>query len=193
VSTPRGRELLLEAIRRGYSVDEDGNAHGPSGRKLTRRAGSGYFAIALKIEGRAMNVEVHRIAAYQLYGEAIFDEVLEVRHLDGDFTNNRSSNLALGTPSQNSMDRLPEVRRSMAVYASSKRRRLSDEEEVALCNDRRKDMEFRDLAAKYQVSVGAAHYIFHKKRGPPNVLDEGSVAEVASSCGVEQPGSSSGS
>lgn len=111
-----------------------------------------------------MNVEVHRIAAYQLYGEAVFQESLEVRHLDGDCTNNRSTNLVLGTPRQNSMDRLSEVRRSMAVHASLRRRRLSDEDEVALCADRRAGMEFRDLAAKYRVSVGAAHYIFHKNR-----------------------------
>ena len=167
VSTPRGRELLLEAIQRGYTVDGDGDVYGPSGRRLARRAcGSGYRAIAMKIEGRVVNVEVHRIAAYQRYGEAIFQDGIEVRHLDGDCTNNRADNLALGTPSQNSMDRLAEVRRSMAVHASAKRRRLTDDDEIALCNDRRAGMEFRDLAAKYQVSVGAAHYIFNKKRAP---------------------------
>jgi len=35
MSTLRGRELLLEAIRRGYTVDGDGNVFGPNGRRLS--------------------------------------------------------------------------------------------------------------------------------------------------------------
>ena len=117
----------------------------------------------MKVDGRVRNVEVHRIAAYQLYGEKIFQDGIEVRHLDGNHGNNVPDNLALGTPSQNSMDRRPEVRLSMAAHAASKRRRLTDDEERALREDRGTGMEFRDLAKKYGVSVGAAHYIVHKK------------------------------
>jgi HNH endonuclease len=162
VSTQQGRELLLEAVRRGYRVDTEGNAFGPTGRKLSRRVGSGYYAIGLKVEGRPMNVELHRIAAFQLYGEAVFAEGIEVRHLDGNCSNNAATNLVLGTPSQNSMDRSPEQRRAMAEHASLRRRRLTDAEENALCEDRRAGMEFRALAAKFEISVGAAHYIWQK-------------------------------
>ena len=95
-------------------------------------------------------------------GEQVFNPILEVRHLNNDHSDNSATNLAMGTPSENSHDRPATVRHAMAVHASAARRRLNDETLAQLRRDRAEGMEYRDLAMKYGVSVGAAYYMVNK-------------------------------
>lgn len=57
--------------------------------------------------------------AYQKYGDRIYNPRMVVRHLDGNPLNNSWENIAIGTQSENNMDKPPELRRRMAVHASS--------------------------------------------------------------------------
>jgi HNH endonuclease len=58
---------------------------------------------------------IHKFVAYKLFGE---DALLSiVRHLDGNTLNLQRSNLALGTHSENNLDKSPEVRKNAAVKA----------------------------------------------------------------------------
>jgi hypothetical protein len=66
------------------------------------------------------HLSVHRLQAYQKYGEELYVGGLEVRHLDNVCSNNAESNIALGTKSQNAMDKPKETRVRVAGLANLK-------------------------------------------------------------------------
>ena len=95
----------------GYEVDENGqiwsslNWRGCGRRKIVPVEGkSGYLKVRLTLpNGKRVNRYVHRIVAETLLGPR--PNGLQVRHLDGDKTNNCVSNLAWGTAKENADDR----------------------------------------------------------------------------------------
>lgn len=62
-----------------------------------------YAHVCLRKDGRNITREVHRLMGLAFLGVSSGDG-LQVRHLDGNPENNRLSNLALGTQSQNQLD-----------------------------------------------------------------------------------------
>lgn len=101
---------IREAYNRGYRVHPDGRVRSPFGRWLVltpsgtnkRRL---YPAFGIRMDGKVYSVWVHRLAAYQVYGELIFTPGLLVRHLNDDPRDNRFTNLALGSAYDNARDR----------------------------------------------------------------------------------------
>lgn len=116
------REAVIYAQSKGYCVTSDGRVISPSGRALKLQANrDGY--LWFRPAKNAPPVRVHRLQAFQSYGHATFGDGIEVRHLDGDKANNSAGNIALGTRSENQMDKPASVRRSAALKASDAWRR----------------------------------------------------------------------
>jgi hypothetical protein len=154
------REVLLYAVKRGYYVDSAGAVFGPRGRRKLNINSKGYPYFSVKHPNRGVrSVEVHRLVAYQKFGVAIFDPILQVRHLDGDPTNNEEGNIDIGTSSDNQMDKLPEVRKEVSLTAARRKRRITFEEAEALRKDRRDGMVYSQLARKYGVQKSCAFRI----------------------------------
>lgn len=75
-------------------------------------------------KGRTRKFYVHRLQAFQLFGEAALDADC-VRHLDGNKLNNRPENLAIGTYKDNMADhcsdglrQVDKARMTRGVYVS---------------------------------------------------------------------------
>lgn len=111
-------DAILYAIKKGYVIDDEGNVTGIKGfiLKLTPNT-EGYLTFSIKMDGVKINVYPHRFQAYKQFGEEIFKEGIEVRHLDGNNQNNSKLNISIGTHSDNMMDKAPEVRKEMALKA----------------------------------------------------------------------------
>lgn len=91
------------AAAKGYYVDQDGNAFGPRGQLRPWLNARRYLWFTFRgVNNELMRSQVHRQQAFQLYGKAIYDSGIVVRHLDGNKLNNCASNIAIGTYSQNS-------------------------------------------------------------------------------------------
>ncbi len=105
----KGNEAIRLMFRLGYRVDADGTPRNPKGRKLTGSLDSrGYLCLRTRAttdEGKRWSPKalVHRLAAYQLFGEAALSNL--VRHLDDNRLNNAHTNLALGAYVDNAQDR----------------------------------------------------------------------------------------
>ena len=101
----KSKRIIVHAFRLGYRVLECGCVVSPQGnsRKL-RKSTSGYPRFNVKLNGRAVSVEVHRLAAYQLFGLEAFLDHLVVRHMNDKKDDNRYDNLKLGTHSENLED-----------------------------------------------------------------------------------------
>lgn len=93
---------------------------------LNDRHGYPYFKI--RYEGKRVKVMAHRLAAFQKFGEAMYEKGIQVRHLNGNPSDFRFTNIAIGTQSQNSMDRPKEQRLASAKHAASFQKKFNYEE-----------------------------------------------------------------
>lgn len=121
-------EVYREAKARGYYVDETGQLmspyYGPIGHVR-----KGYVRHKITVDGVYEYLMAHRLAAFIMWGDAIFDEDMQVRHMNGNSLDNRPCNLMLGSQSDNMMDQPAHVRRARAIHAS-KHMQVHDHAEV---------------------------------------------------------------
>ena len=114
-------QALIEAYDKGYRITEKGDVIGARGGKLSPRIQYGYKKFCTRLEsGERYIVNYHRLQAYQKFGDKIFEEGIVVRHLDGNPLNNSCDNIAIGTSSDNQMDRSSECRLKSAMVATRK-------------------------------------------------------------------------
>lgn len=97
-----GRVRSLDRI---IKFKDGRNAH-VKGRLLSLRlhVGTPYRRVGLLQDGRSQRKYVHQLVMMAFVGEAPAGQ--EVRHLDGNSTNNRLSNLKYGTKSENNFDQV---------------------------------------------------------------------------------------
>lgn len=117
-------KALTHAYRRGYRVSIDGKrVKGIRKKSLSLTPNSsGYFQFCIRLPiGERYPVDVHRLQAFQKYGLEMFEEGMNVRHLNNNKLDNSWDNIAIGTMSDNSMDMSPRARsmRPMACLSES--------------------------------------------------------------------------
>jgi hypothetical protein len=157
-------ELLLLAVEKGYRVTREGVALGPTGAECNRVNSSGYVEFWIKGgDAGNGNVPVHRVQAYQKFGEGIFQLGLEVRHLDGNPLNNAEENIGLGTHSENMMDQPRRIRVEKARVAAKARRKLTEAEVWCLREDRKNGATYDELMKKYGIAKGTVSYIVNRR------------------------------
>lgn len=125
----QSQQLIVETFQKGYRV-VNGEVISPSGKTLaTRLDTKGYLSFGRKIDRlRVRPVSVHRLLAYQKFGDKIFQPGIEVRHLDSICINNLDDNIDIGTPSQNSQDKPKHLRTKAALHAASFIKKYDHEE-----------------------------------------------------------------
>ena len=148
----------------GYNVDKDGIVYKPNGGiQRTHINNQGYKCFGLKIKGKSFQIPVHRLQAYCLYGESMFEERIVVRHLDGNPLNNKSNNIAIGTISQNSMDIPSEKRLEIALKGVEAARLVNIKHDYnTIRNDRSNGMTYKEIMKKHNISSkGTLSYIIN--------------------------------
>ena len=169
----RAQELLEWTFFKGYRVNENGEVITPKGkvRKLSRKVDNRgtkpdiRFTFNMKLPGQASSgpIPVHRLAAYQKFGDKMFKKGIQVRHLDGDSTNNKPDNTDIGSPSVNAYDRDPEARRLHAQKAGQKMPHYKGEEFWDNVRaDHESGMGYKKLRKKYGVALSALSYRLSK-------------------------------
>jgi len=156
---------LVTALRRakenGFTVTPNGDVLSPRGRKMSVFVSSnGYYSVATE---QNIKIKVHRFVAFMLFGEAMLKAGVQVRHLNGNSLDNRFENLALGSPSQNMMDRSEHIRKAHAATAARARRRLSEKQIVSLLLDRDRGLSYNCLAKKYGIAKSTVAGIVKRK------------------------------
>jgi hypothetical protein len=146
----------------GYRINADGTIVNPNGKCLrggrakSKRYPYNYFSLfALNVPGiykRTFKVFAHRLQAYQQFGDEMFKEGIVVRHLDGNASNNAINNIAIGTASDNMMDRPRHERLAHAIRAGNSNRRFSDDEVQQIREDHAAGMSYNRLREKWGCS-----------------------------------------
>ena len=112
----KNKKALLFAVFRGYYCDGRGQVFSPKGKIVNGSIGSnGYRTIGVRVifdngKSEKCNIYVHRLQAYQKYGDKIFDKGVVVRHKNNIKTDNEYSNILVGSYSDNYFDNSEEIK-----------------------------------------------------------------------------------
>ena len=146
----------------GYKVDENGNCFNKKGLKVNgTKNKNGYITIGVRINGLTAKIQVHRIQAYQKFGDKIYKKGIEVRHLNGVASDNSYKNIEIGTHSENMMDQSKEARETKASNANKK---YSDKLILEMKTDSINKISYNGIMKKYGISSkGTLSYILNKR------------------------------
>ena len=99
------KEVPLFPYQDDYEISSHGRFRRKNGRMLSpwARNQHGHLAVSLWHKNKQKTVYIHKLVALAFIGPQP-SEKNEIRHLDGDHTNNCASNLAWGTSLENSQD-----------------------------------------------------------------------------------------
>jgi len=106
------------AYEMGYRISTDGLTVTWNWQPVKYHLYKGYYRFSFGPKVRRRNINLHRLQAFHKYGRAMYAPGLVCRHLDGNSQNNHYNNIAIGTQSQNMMDRSPEARLQSAKHAA---------------------------------------------------------------------------
>lgn len=167
--------MIRRAVSQGYSVDKDGNVFGPTGRKRklkkeTRRGRTYYkFNVAIPRSKSCYAVAVHRLIAFLKYGEAALKAGIVCRHLNDVSLDNSWDNIAIGSISDNALDRLAEDRKKHAQRAGRANSR-SEEFWEQITQEHAAGASYKTLCERHGLSKGTLSYRL-SKTGKRTVLE----------------------
>ena len=147
---------VIEALNKGYVVNILGEVISPKERVLkTLKSKSGYHRFTFRLNSERVTVSVHRLQAYQKYGDEMFKEGILVRHVNGDSLDNSFKNIKIGTQSDNMMDIPQEIRIQKSSHPVHNHKDI--------IKDREDGMSYDNIMKKYNISSkGTISYIVNK-------------------------------
>jgi hypothetical protein len=160
------KESILLAVSKGYHFDANDNLIGTHKNIIhPRKNNNGYPRFNIKIKGKQISVAVHRLKAYFLYGDLIFREDYEVRHLNGIRADWSNKNIAIGTTHDNRLDMPKEIRLKTAVNATSHMRKITEQQRKEIRDLKDSGLKLIDIAKLYGLkSKGTVSMIINKTR-----------------------------
>ncbi len=148
------------AAKRGYVVDEDGNFYNPQGDQIGSVNDNGYLQTKIRVDTVNTKLICHRLQAFQKFGMKLFNEGIEVRHLNGIRADNSWDNIQIGTHSENMMDIPENIRIKRALHATSFARKHDKE---SIRNYHEKHGSYKKTMAEFGISSkGTLHFILNK-------------------------------
>jgi len=148
----------------GYHTDGQGHVISSRGNCLRLNADTkGYLYFNVKFLSRSKKVGVHRLVAYQKFGDALFVEDIQVRHLDGNHLNNAWNNIAIGTASENRLDMSQHTRLETARNAGRCNSKLTDTDVLRIREMFATGATLRQIMDKYGIAKTTASYIKNRK------------------------------
>jgi hypothetical protein len=158
---------VVEAVNKGMHVTPEGTVIGVRGKPLSCNIGTnGYFKVSITCNGKRVVTEVHKLVAYQKFGESVFDDGVHIRHLNGHPLDNRWDNIALGTVSENSMDRDKKTRLRVARQAAAVKRRFTMDTIRDIRRKREQGYTLQNLADEFESTKGHMSDIVNRKLYP---------------------------
>ena len=146
---------------KGYRITEKGTILNPKGIEIQGYTDNkGYKRIKLHVGKKYLECDVHRMQAFQKYGQLLYQENIEVRHLNGIRLDNSYNNILIGTHQENMLDIPEAIRLSKAIYATSFMKKYNKEEVKKFYeengNSYKKTMEAFEISSK-----GTLHYLLN--------------------------------
>lgn len=158
-------ESIRLVNKKGYFVDSLGNVFNKNKRPIKlSKSNSGYLSFNTRISfNRITRVFVHRLQAFQKFGDSIFNKGTHVRHLNGVSIDNSFENIGIGSQSDNMLD-IPEYKR--IINASNPKF-----EHDKIIEDRNRGMRYSEIMKKHNIkSKGTLSFIINKSLKSQNKI-----------------------
>lgn len=152
-------QAIIVAKEKGYTV-KDGDVFSKNKKLKLALNEDGYYLFGIRYKGIKYTIQVSRFVAYQKFGAKLFEQGIQVRHLDSNSKNNLESNIAIGTASQNAMDKPAEIRKSMAIHASSFSKKHNHEDILRLHKEGKSYKQIMEILGTK--SKGTISFIINK-------------------------------
>jgi phage shock protein PspC (stress-responsive transcriptional regulator) len=121
--------VVIDSFQKGYRTTIDGKILNPKGKELKPVINSrGYASISRSFNGKTKSLLLHKLTAFQKFGDAAFQKNIQVRHLNGNKADFSFANIEIGTASDNRLDEPVEKRKLIAYKSSLKTRKLTKEQ-----------------------------------------------------------------
>jgi len=152
-------EIIRLSKEKGYFVDKDGNVFNKDGKLISLSStnkGTGYKSFNIRVNGsNPTRSFVHRLQAFQKFGDVIFKKDMVIRHLNGNSLDNSFENIGIGTLSDNMLD-IPKEKR--VLNASNPKH---DHEKII--QDYKNGYTYKEIMEKYDItSKGTISFIINK-------------------------------
>lgn len=149
----------------GYYVDKSGQAYSPRGNKVGTRGKSNYLYFGIRInKSKVIKVYIHRLQAFQKFGDKIYEIGLEIRHLNNNCRDNSLHNIGVGTHTENMLDVPKEVRCYNSINAGNAAKRYSDEQAQEMYQKHLMGMSYKQIMKEYGISsLGTLSFIINKR------------------------------
>ncbi len=150
------------AYEKGYFFDIEGNVISPSKNKLKIMILKNlphypFFNVAMG--KRRVNVLVHCLKAYILFGDKVFQNNIEIRHKNNNPMDWSDSNIILGTHKDNMLDIPLEKRNRISKNAAKVLRKFSNDEVREIRKLREQGYTLKEISEIFSVVKSTIFYI----------------------------------
>lgn len=156
----------IYAFNKGYRITKEGVLINKLGNKVKgyNKNGYNYYKLRRNDDYKKYNeFKFSRLQAYQKYGNNIYKKGTVVRHLNGIRDDDSWDNIAIGTQSENMMDKPKDVRMRASLIAASYNRKY---DVIKVREYYNKVKSYRKTQKHFGISSGATlHNILHR----PNI------------------------
>jgi hypothetical protein len=160
-------KAVMYAYNRGYRARKDGTVSGIRTDSVAlRKDTQGYVRFQVNPPWRhnSLGVCVHQLIALQKFGEKALDKDVQTRHLNGNPGDNSWDNIAIGTMSDNMMDRPEEKRKRMARRAGRSQSPLTIEDVQRIRYLREEEgWKYSEIMREYPISKSTLSNICNYK------------------------------
>ena len=148
------------AYEKGYRVTKEGDLIGLSNKVIGCVNGKGYEHTGIKLNKKHINLETHRLQAYQKYRDKLYEDGIVVRHLNSNSLDNSWHNIVIGTHKDNYMD-IPEKTRKKKFLARIK---YPKEFVIKLREEYKVVKNYSKLGRKYKIPYSTIRDIINKRK-----------------------------
>ena len=155
------------AVEKGYVVSLDGCLY--KNKKLIKtfeQKGYKLFSIRIPNKKYPLQLKLHKLQAYQKFGDKLFEKGVQVRHFNGNSLDNSWDNILIGTNSDNQMDIPKEIRIRSATIASRKMQDQirSYEERCLIYEDLKNNVPYSEISLNRNVVKSSLSYMKNKSK-----------------------------
>jgi hypothetical protein len=157
-------DIIKDAVSRGVHFNENNELIGYKNKKIKAKPGDdGYPTYYVRYNGKTRKIRIHRLKAYFLFGDRIFEPTLEVRHLNGNKLDISDNNITIGTAADNYLDKPQSIRVKVAEAGASKVRKFSKEQIESIRKQHSEGLTYKELIERYGSCKATISYIINKK------------------------------
>lgn len=153
--------LIIEANKRGYNVTSYGQVIGLNGNELKLHINpKGYYSFNIRFgdKNKPTRVFVHKLQAYQKFGNELFNNI-EVRHLNGDPLDNSIDNISIGTHSENMLDINEDSRRYKSLIGWKNSKIRTEEERIKIYQALNDGLSYSEIKEIFGIPKGTLSYL----------------------------------